>query len=89
MIEIQVRLFGALRKYGQELDPLRLQISEPATAKGVKEALGIFLQSVHVDFNDSQLLDDSAVANESHVLPLDHVLSGPCTLLILPPVCGG
>jgi molybdopterin converting factor small subunit len=35
------------------------------------------------------LVEDSAIANDTDILPDAYVIDDPCVLSILPPVCGG
>ena len=89
MIEIKVRLFGTFRKYKVEGESILLNSKEPITVSGLKKLLEARFKEVIPNFSDSQLIEDSAIADESQVLSLHHVIQSSCTLLILPPVCGG
>jgi molybdopterin converting factor small subunit len=88
-IEIEVKLYGTFRKYEEPGKPIRVQADRPIRVSLLKEMLTAKFKELFPKFADSELIHDSAIANESQVLRLDHVLSNSCTLLILPPVCGG
>ncbi len=89
MIEIQVRLFGALRKYEGSQPSVRVEAPAGVTVAAVKERLASQLRAAHAPFKDEQLIQDSAIANETQVLQSSTVIERSCTLAILPPVCGG
>ena len=79
MIEIEMKMFGAFRKYQNQ--QIRLSFESPVSVDQIK--LTLFKQLAE------KLIFDSALANEIEVLPPDAILSQSCTLSILPPVCGG
>lgn len=89
MIELEIRLFGAFRKYEAQCVPLHLCVEEPATVPKIKGALVEKLRSQVSDFSDSQLIEDSALATDRRVLSSGDNVSTTCVLSILPPVCGG
>ena len=83
MIEVTVQLFGAFRKYEQRGVPLILRMEEPTRVADVKTAL-------FQKWGESEsLLWDSALADGTHILASDQILSRSCVVSILPPVCGG
>lgn len=89
MIELEFQLFGAFRKYDVQDSPLRLCLEGPATVEEIKSILVETLQSRRSNFTDSQLVIDSALANDRRVLSSHERVVASCVLSILPPVCGG
>jgi molybdopterin converting factor small subunit len=81
MIQIEIKFFGAFRKYEKGRVPLFVNLQEPITVEEVKLALKEQL--------GDPLIDDSALANETRVLSAKAVLTSSCSLSLLPPVCGG
>ena len=89
VIDIKLYLFGAFRKYESKGTPISFQVHESMSVKMFKKRLADRLRELFPDFTDEQLIEDSAIADETRVLSQDHFLTGSCNLLILPPVCGG
>ena len=89
MIDIQLRLFGAFRKYELGESLLRFQIPAGSSVKDVKAVVAARLRERVPEFKEEQLLEDSALADESQVLGNHWVAARGCTLALLPPVCGG
>ncbi len=89
MIEIEMKLFGSFRKYENLEKPIVVNSQSPISVSRLKENLENRFKELFPHFSDSALIQDSAIANESQVLDLNHVINQSCTLLILPPVCGG
>lgn len=89
MIEIEMRLFGSFRKYEKLENPIVVSSQAPISISHLKEKLESRFKELFPHFSDSALIQDSAIANDSQVLDLSHVINQSCTLLILPPVCGG
>ena len=91
MIEIEMNLFGAFRKFQTNKTPVLLTVDSPASLNQIKSALSKKLTEISVDFkeNGEKLILDSAIANESEILLPSVVLTQSCKLSILPPVCGG
>lgn len=80
MIELKVRLFGAMRRYGTEA---KIEVSEPVSPLVLRKKLG-------EKFGwDQTLLSESAIANESAILAETALIDRSCTVAVLPPVCGG
>ncbi len=85
---VRLRLFGAFREGGAA--ELTLEVPSGITVASlrahVKEALARRLPARRHD----QLVDLSALASDSAILPESHQLGDPDVCLsILPPVCGG
>lgn len=91
MIEIEMSLFGAFRKYHSAKTPIYLKLDAPATIDQVKIVLSRSLNEMNSEFgsNGEQLVKDSALASESDVLLPNTIIRESCKLAILPPVCGG
>lgn len=80
-IAIDIKLFGAFRKFGKTL---ALKVPSGSSAGFVKEALSRMLKG-----GEAALVFDSALADDKKILPDDHILETDAALSILPPVCGG
>lgn len=80
-MKIVIRHYGAFRKFGNETS---LDISAPATIGTVRMAMIGRLGQEH-----KLLVEDSALANETDILPDEYVIEKECVLSALPPVCGG
>jgi molybdopterin converting factor small subunit len=80
-INIKIRLFGAFRKYGEEL-------SFTVPAEGGLPAVRQKLESL-VNANDKALIKSSVFANDECILDENAHISQDVRLAILPPVCGG
>lgn len=89
MIELEIKFYGAFRKYEDHSAPLYLSVESPASVKKIKNSLKEALQSRVSKFLDEDLLDDSALATQTRVLAPGDSISDSCVLSILPPVCGG
>lgn len=76
---IQVRLFGAFRKYQPEIT---LEIALNATVQDLKETLLNL-------FDDKKLIMESAIADEKQILLPQELIGSRTWLAVLPPVCGG
>ena len=80
-IRINMRLFGAFRKYGESVD---FTVPAGSTAGKVKERLAEVLK-----LSDAVLIRDSALANDDAIIDGGAILTRDSFLAILPPVCGG
>lgn len=89
MIELEIRLFGAFRRYEIRDVPLRVSVDKPATVEKIKWALAEKLRLHSAGFSDSQLVEDSALATDLRVLSPGERVNSSCVLSVLPPVCGG
>lgn len=90
MMEVEIRCFGAFRKYERAGGaPLRVRVAEGATVGEVKRALAATLADAVPGFSDGALVEDSALADDRRILAVSDRVDAPCTLMILPPVCGG
>lgn len=79
-VTLTVRLFGAFRAVGNE--PVTLTLPRGATITEARRALKSAL-------GNNPLIDDSALADETQILPENAVFERDTELAILPPVCGG
>ncbi len=91
MIEIEIKLFGAFKKYVNQKTPILLKSKTPLSMDQIKNAISSRLTELSPDFGKTgvQLLKDSAIACETQVLFPNAVVMQSCSLSILPPVCGG
>ena len=80
-ITITMRLFGAFRKYGENVT---FTVPRGATTDVVKNELAVVLK-----MPDNSLIKDSVIANDSEIMDIKTALTQDCRLAILPPVCGG
>lgn len=80
-MKITIQHYGAFRKFGHETF---LDISTPATVGTIRSALITKLGEEH-----KLLVEDSALVNDTDILPDEYVIGTECTLSVLPPVCGG
>lgn len=87
MKNIKIKLFGPFRKY-VECGEMSIELPNEINVKKFKDLLCIELKKINNDFNDHQLIRDSAVATEARILTLEENVSGS-VLAVLPPVCGG
>ncbi len=87
LIEIEVKMFGAFRKY--ENSSIKFPMESDSSVEEVKHQLQNILTQNHPGFSETQLIADSAIANEYKVLANSDRIQAPCKLAILPPVCGG
>lgn len=80
-IDIKVRLFGAFRKYGEELS-----FSVPAGSPllVVRRKLENLVSAA-----DKALVQSAAFADDDSILGEDAVITSDARLAVLPPVCGG
>ncbi len=76
-INLEIKLYGAFRKFGQSVN---ISIASGSKIKQVKEALADAL---------GELVNSSVLADNDIILNNDDILEQDTTLSILPPVCGG
>lgn len=88
MNEVEIRLFGAFRKFVSS-GSIKVQVPSQFTVAQLKEIVKCSLQSHYPDFTDSNLVYESALATESEVLVEDEIIKDLHHLALLPPVCGG
>jgi len=81
MIKIDVRLFGAFRKYGENIS---LSVPSGSSMQEIKNKLAEELSLTEMD-----LINDSAMANDNEIIGSDFIFTQDSELAILPPVCGG
>lgn len=80
-ITVSMRLFGAFRKFGENVS---FTVPAGSGIGDVKRRLAEVL-----DAADAKLISESALANDDEVLDARAVFTQDCRLAILPPVCGG
>lgn len=90
MITVELRLFGAFRKYSED-SSISIEIPQKnCRVSALKEGIASELVRRRPDLKDSnKLVFESALANEKEVLRDNDEIQSSCTLAILPPVCGG
>ncbi|NJM09501.1 MAG: hypothetical protein HC883_00950 [Bdellovibrionaceae bacterium] len=88
MKEIEIRLFGAFRKY-VPAGRIKLQIDRQYTALELKGKIQEALQAQIPDYTEQSLVFESALATEDEVLSEEAIVNEKCNLALLPPVCGG
>lgn len=88
MNEVEVRLFGAFRKYVPD-GRLRITISRPCDVETFKEKILLRIKEVAFEFSDDSLISESALANENEILSDGGIVHVGETVALLPPVCGG
>lgn len=80
-MKIIISHYGAFRKLGNSTT---LDVPLPATIGVIRAALTNQLGAQH-----KLLIEDSALANDTDILPDEFVIEDSCALSVLPPVCGG
>lgn len=88
MIEVKIRLFGALRDYGDDRE-IKLKVPASSSVCQLRASLLSHIQCFHPQFAEPHLVMDSAFAIESEILQDSFQIESDCRLAILPPVCGG
>lgn len=89
MIEIKLRYFGAFRNYSEKVQIPQLEFSQSLDVSELKTRLAAEFRKQLGNSAADTLIEDSAVATEEDVLPLIYRIEKSCTLMLLPPVCGG
>lgn len=80
-MKIVIHHYGVFRKLGDRTD---LDLPAPATIGEIRIALIERWGAGH-----QLLIEDSALANMTDILPDEFVIDDYCALSVLPPVCGG
>lgn len=88
MIHIELRLFGAFRKYSESAS-IAIEIPNKCSVSSLKESIAMELMRRRPDLDESRLVFESALANEKEILRDHEDIQSSCSLAILPPVCGG
>lgn len=86
-LKLNVRLFGAFRKYHN--GTLSLEIAEGVNVARVKALIAQRIHDLAPEFQDRELIEKSALANNRRVLNPTDCFTESENLAILPPVCGG
>lgn len=89
MIEIRFRYFGAFRNFLEKVQIPQLEFAHPVDISELKARLAVEFRKQLGNGTADTLIDDSAVATEEDILPLSYRVESSCTLMLLPPVCGG
>ena len=82
----EIRLFGALGRFGQQ-QKLLLDVGPDATVANLRQALAARLAGA--EGFDPRLLDESVFADEHDILAENARPDPRANLAVLPPVCGG
>ncbi|MEY4615441.1 MAG: hypothetical protein RJB66_401 [Pseudomonadota bacterium] len=85
----RVRLFGAFRKYVGNDTHIVIDHSSEITVGEVKQLIGQALRKRNPQFEDDQLVLDSAIANDESIYSSHDLVVPGGEIAILPPVCGG
>jgi molybdopterin converting factor small subunit len=87
---IQLRFFGALRKYADAngFYPLPLDAGQEVSAGDVKRAVLLELSRAGSPF-DPTLISQSVLADETSIVQDHEVIRLQDGIALLPPVCGG
>lgn len=88
MKQVEVRLFGAFRKYVPG-GRIQIAIDEQCSIPVFKTALFSQLQKINPEFSDLNLVLESVLADENIILTESSVIDATRQLALLPPVCGG
>ena len=89
MITVRSKYFGAFRDLEKKADLSELRFETPVSISDLKVALADGFRKIMGNDSAERLVQDSAIANDEKVLSRGHLVAGDCTLLLLPPVCGG
>lgn len=87
MITLHISLFGVFRNSGAS--SVTLNVPRGSSIIEVKQLLAAQMQRDYPDFASNALFETAVLANDKRVLHNDEQFLEPCTLAILPPVCGG
>lgn len=88
MKEIEIKLFGAFRKY-VPTGKIVLQLEDISTVKQLKEKVQEKLLAQSSEYKGQNLVFESALATETEILTEEELVGGKICLALLPPVCGG
>jgi hypothetical protein len=91
MIQLEIRLFGAFKKYEIPEHRMELELDEPMNVARIKLLLSEHFSSRIPTFGEQgrNLVNDSALADEDEILNEESRIDRSCRLHLLPPVCGG
>ena len=88
MIKLRIATFGALGKLTIS-EPIIVTITSGAGLSQVMEQIKKEIIKIYPQFNDFEVLEKSALADENEILGINHIFDGDSDLAILPPICGG
>lgn len=80
-IVIQIKYYGAFKEFGSQTE---ISLRGGCSLEEVKSAL-----VEKIGENQSDLVHDSAIANDTEILSQYTIFNDDTALSILPPVCGG
>ena len=87
-VKIEIQLFGAFRKFSSK-NPMILHVPAGMNISEIRKKIRLELEQLNPGFNQNDLINESALADEEEVLAEDFVVSKETSLALLPPVCGG
>jgi sulfur-carrier protein len=90
-VRVDVRLFGAFRKYSTTA-LVSLDVPRGTRVAVLRELVGAALRRDCPAFHEQELLEASAVADDERILPDEQPIGvgvDRVSLAVLPPVCGG
>ncbi len=88
MIKLRIATFGALGKLTIS-EPIIVTITSGAGLSQVMEQIKKEIIKISPQFNDFEVLEKSALADENEILGINHIFDRDSDLAILPPICGG
>lgn len=88
MKEIEIKLFGAFRKY-VPAGKIFLQLESPCSVRALKEQIQRKILAQSSEYEGQNLVFESALATESAILTEEESVGDTSSLALLPPVCGG
>lgn len=80
-MQVKILFYGAFRRFGSSVI---LETQEKVVISDLRRML---IQNIGKD--NEALVYDSVFANDTDILVESTLITSPCTLSILPPVCGG
>ncbi len=88
MIKLKITTFGALGKLTIS-EPIIITIASGSGFSQVMEQIKKEIIKISPQFNEFEVLEKSALANENEILERNHIFDKDADLAILPPICGG
>ena len=80
-MNIVIQHYGVFRRLGENTV---VEIPLPATVMAIRTEMARVLGKEY-----HPLIEDSAFASDTDILPDEYVIEQACNMSILPPVCGG
>ncbi len=86
--KINIKLYGGFREFGNG-EAVYFEMNLPATVRDIKLKFAATLEHLSSKKIDVDLLNSSALGNDSEVLSDESIVTDETEFVILPPVCGG